>query len=159
MNRGVSISAASVALILSEKYRPPEMTVLTNGKRPEFSVELLTRIRAAGIRIIESPIVKISDKKNQLSGFQLENGESVECEIGFVSLGIRPNNDLALLIGAQVDDTGLVITDSNGESSVPNLFIVGDLRSKSRKQIYTAWEHAVDSIQVITRRISDARNP
>lgn len=32
-------------------------------------------------------------------------------------------------------------------------FVVGDLRANSVKQIYTAWQHAVDVVQVIDRRI------
>jgi hypothetical protein len=35
--------------------------------------------------------------------------------MGYVMLDIRPNNQLALQLGAKVDARGLVITDANGE--------------------------------------------
>ena len=133
------------------------MTILTNGKCHEFTPELLERIQDKNIRILQTPIWEILGNKaeKQLTGFTLEDGTKVEAEMGFVALGIRPNNELALQLGAQIDADGLVITDSSGESSIPHLFIVGDLRANSMKQIYTAWQHAVDSIQLINRRIRE----
>jgi thioredoxin reductase (NADPH) len=154
---GHSTSAANIALLLLEKYQLMSITILTNGRRHEFTPELLQRIQKKNISILDIPIKEVLGNKEQkqLTGFMLENGKIVEAEIGFVALGIRPNNLLALQIGAQIDDNGLVITDSNGESSIPNLFIAGDLRANGMKQIYTAWQHAVDSIQLINRRIRD----
>lgn len=155
---GHSESAASIALLLSEKYRLASLAILTNGHAHEFTPELSKRIKENDIRILEAPIQEVLGNRElkQLSGFKLENGDVVEAEMGFVALGIRPNNQLALQLGAQVDAMGLVITDSNGESSVPNLFVVGDLRANSMKQIYTAWQHAVDALQLINRRIRGA---
>lgn len=154
---GHSKSAANIALLLLEKYQPTSISILTNGEIDEFTPELLERIQDKNISIFKAPIKEVLGNKEQkqLTGFMLENGYTVEADIGFVALGIRPNNQLALQIGAQVDDSGLVITDSNGESSIPNLFIAGDLRANSMKQIYTAWQHAVDSIQLINRRIRE----
>jgi len=59
------------------------------------------------------------------------------------------------VIGAKVDEKGLVIADGNGETNIPNLFVIGDLRSNSMKQIYTAWRHAVETVQIINRRIRE----
>ncbi|MBS0655067.1 MAG: FAD-dependent oxidoreductase, partial [Verrucomicrobia bacterium] len=106
------------------------------------------------IQIAEQPIEKIlGAKKGVLTGFQLSSSKKIDAEIGFVYLGIRPNNGLALQLKAQVDNKGLVVTNEEGESSIPNVFVIGDLRSGSMKQIYTAWQHAVDVVQVIDRRL------
>lgn len=157
---GYSESAAQAALLLSEKYQLKEMTILTNGHRHEFSPERLKEIQDKGIKIIEEPVHEVlgNEKLKQLTGFKLANGNTIEAEMGFVALGIRPNNQLALQLGAQVDASGLVVTDLNGESSVPNLFVIGDLRADSMKQIYTAWQHAVDAIQFIHQRILSGTN-
>lgn len=148
--------AAYTAIALSEKYQIANLSILTNGQMPTFETQLLKRIKDKNIAILEAPIHEIlgDEERRQLTGFKLSNGDVIEAEIGFVSLGIRPNNQLALQLGAQVDTSGLVITDPNGESSVPNLFVIGDLRANSMKQIYTAWQHAVDSIQLIYRRLN-----
>jgi thioredoxin reductase (NADPH) len=152
---GHSESAANTALLLLDKYQLSSMAILTNGQMPEFSSALSQQLYGKNIRILSSPIREVlgNREQKQLTGFLLEDGHAVEAELGFVALGIRPNNQLALQLGAEVDASGLVVTDSHGESTVPNLFIVGDLRASSLKQIYTAWQHAVDSIQLINRRL------
>lgn len=155
---GHSESAANIALLLSEKYQLASTIILTNGQTHQFTPQLLKRIQDKNITILEAPIAEVlgNIEQKQLTGFKLENGDTVEAEIGFVALGIRPNNQLALQLNAKVDASGLVLTDSNGESSIPNLFVIGDLRANSMKQIYTAWQHAVDSLQLINRRIRES---
>jgi|GEM_PF-398358 len=154
---GHSESAAKMALALVEKYKIASMTILTNGQKPQFNQEVVKRINDHHIMVLEAPIQEVMGNKEakQLTGFKLQNGKVVEAEMGYVALGIRPNNQLALQLGATVENQGLVVTDSNGETNIPNLFVVGDLRANSMKQIYTAWQHAVESVQVINRRIRE----
>lgn len=157
---GHSESAASIAMLLNEKYQPAKVTLLTNGQPHQFDSDLLKKLKDHHVDILESPIQEVLGNKEarQLTGFKLETGVEINAEIAFVALGIRPNNQLALQMEAQVDSNGLVITDINGESSIPNLFVIGDLRANSMKQIYTGWQHAVDSLQVINRRLRES-NP
>lgn len=152
-------SAASTALALCEKYQLSNTSILTNGNLPEFSPTLLKQLQDRNIKVFESPIQEVlgDEEHKHLTGFRLESGETVDAEMGFVSLGIRPNNQLALQLGAQVDENGLVITDPIGESSVSNLFVIGDLRANRMKQIYTAWQDAVDSVQLINQRIRETK--
>jgi thioredoxin reductase (NADPH) len=147
--------AANVALTLQEKYRPTNMTILTNGHPAEFTPELLAELKKYNIPILEAPIQEIMGNKElkQLRGFKLETGAVIDAEISFVALGIRPNNQLAQALGAKLYENGLVVTDANGESSVPNLFVIGDLQGGSFRQIYTAWQHAADAIQAIDDRL------
>ncbi len=148
---GHSEEAAKGAILLAEKYHPPGLALLTNGNALAISESTQEKLNRWNVKVYASPIYEVLG--TNLEGFQLESGEIVKAEMGFVMLGIRPNNQLALQLGAEVDERGLVITDPKGESSVPNLFIAGDLRSGSMKQIYTAWQHAVDTIQTINSRL------
>lgn len=152
---GHSESAAKGAILISEKYSPQEITILTNGSDPEFTEETANKLQEQNIEVIVEPIADIlnNSNKGELAAFQLDNGSEVKAEMAFVLLGIRPNNELAIQLQADLDERGLVITDLNGESSVPNLFVIGDLRAKSMKQIYAAWQHAVDAALTINQRI------
>jgi len=150
---GHSDDAGRGACLLMDRYHPAKVILLTNGHQPEFSEETKARLQAKNIQVVESPIKKVLGDKKILKGFQFESAKEVAVEMGFVALGIRPNNSLAKQIDAQLDMRGLVLTDANGETSVANLFVVGDLRANSTKQIYTAWQHAVDAIQLIDHRI------
>ncbi len=148
-------SAGDTAFYLAEKYQLASTTVLTNGQPHQFTSGLLKQLEEKQIKIFEAPIQEVlgNREEKRLTGFKLETGDVVEAEIGFVALGIRPNNQLALQLGAQVSEYGLVLTDANGETSVAGLFVIGDLRANSMKQIYTAWNHAVEVIQSIDERM------
>lgn len=152
-------TAADTALYLFKKYQPAKMTLLTNGQKQAFPPKFSAELQKRQIPVLESPIQEIlgDQEHRQLAGFTLENGESVDAEIAFVSLGIRPNNQLALQLGAQVDDRGLVVTNTNHESTVPNLFVIGDLQANTMKQIYTAWQQAVECMLLINCRIIDCQ--
>lgn len=153
---GHSDEAGKAALLLANRYQPSKLTILTNGQTTSFTDETQALLLKNHIDIASSPINEIcKDDSEMLTGFLLHSTQTVEADIGFVSLGIRPNNGLALALNAKVDDKGLVVASEKGETSVPNLFVIGDLRSGSMKQIYTAWQQATEAVQVIDRRIRE----
>lgn len=154
---GYSDAAASTALALLARYQMASITLLTNGNSLKVSPTLSKQLEEKNVRIVESPIKEIlcDEGQKKLTGFLLENGKTVEAGMGFVALGVRPNNQLALQMGVEVNADGLVLTNLNGESSIPNLFVAGDLRADSMHQIYTAWQHAVDVVQLIDQRLRE----
>ena len=92
----------------------------------------------------------------------------MDAEWGLVSMGLYCTyNDLAVQLGAQLGDEGRpqqerhVRIDARGETSVPNLFVVGDLAQREdepvMKQVYTSQEYAVRALDVIDRRMRLAR--
>lgn len=148
-------SAAETALLLSDKYQLKQLTIVTNGQKAEFSPLLIKKLEEKKISIKESPIMEILGDQKQLWGFKLESGETAEAEIAFIALGFRPNNQLALQLGAKINGRGLVITNSSNESSIRNLFVIGDLQADTMKQIYTAWQQAVEVMLLINCRLID----
>lgn len=158
---GYSEEAGLGAILLAEKYHLSSLAIITNGNTPEFSESTQVKLNQNQIAVHTSAILDILGDRStkQLQCFQLESGITIPAEMGFVMLGIRPNNQLALQLGASVDERGLVLTDPSGESSIPNLFIAGDLRSGSMKQIYTAWQQSVESIQTINSRLRTQEEP
>jgi thioredoxin reductase len=48
---------------------------------------------------------------------------------------------------------GKALVDEHFESSVKDFFVVGDLVSGRKMQIYTAWDEAVDAADEIDRRV------
>jgi len=151
---GHTTSAAWVAIILFERYRSGDFHILTNGNEPSFSEETSKLLQDYGIKIVTEPIKKIiGEEKGKLLGFKYDNGSIIESDICFVALGMIVYNDLALQVGADVDERGFVKTNDTGESSVKGLFIAGDLKANSRKQIYTAWDSAVTAVTAINQRL------
>jgi thioredoxin reductase (NADPH) len=151
--------AAWVAIMLKERYNTPSMSILTNGKEPEFSDEVKELIELYNIEVFNSEIVEVKGDKRagHLHGYVFKSGREIESYFSFVSLGSIVYNELAKSIGAKVDDRGYVITEKSGMTDVENFYVAGDLRAGFKKQIYTAWDMAVDSLDDINRKIRSER--
>lgn len=153
--------AAWITIMLYERYRPHNMTIFTNGKKAEFQDDTKKIIAAYDIKIREEIIADISgeEKGKILKGFVLENGEIVPTDICFISLGMIVYNELAKQLGAELDERGFVKADESGLTSIPGLYVAGDLKANTKKQIYTAWDHAVNSANAINLKLRVARRP
>jgi thioredoxin reductase (NADPH) len=156
---GHTSGAAWVAIMLHERYQMPETTILTNGKKAEFDDEVSALIRKYNINVNEACIDDLHGDafNNRLEGFMLQSGKFIEAEVCFVSLGMIVYNELARQLGCELDGRGFVIGDKSGETSIQNVFVAGDLRAQTKKQIYTAWDTAVDSLDAINMRLRRAR--
>lgn len=154
---GHGMGAAWVAIMLYERYHPPEMHLFWHGQKPEkeYSDEVKELLKLYGIKIHPEEIIEIKGgpRQGKLEGLILNNNQEIPLEMTFVSLGMIVYNQLAKQLKAELDSRGFVITNELGESSVSGLFVAGDLRAKAKKQIYTAWDHAVDSMDEINRRL------
>lgn len=158
---GHNNSAAWVAVLLHERYRPETLTIFTNGEKATFADDTSKLISAYNIQVKESVITEIKgeEKGKILKGFLLESGEEILTDITFVSLGMIVYNELAVEAGAAVDERGFVKTDESGLTNVPGLYVAGDLRANSKKQIYTAWDEAVNSANAINLKLRQERRP
>lgn len=159
LNKNVAIightsAAAWSGIMLFERYNCPSVFILTNGEMPSFDNDTSELIRRYNFQVKTDKIVAIlgDSKVKKLDGFKTES-EVVRVDYAFVSLGMIVYNELAKMLGAELDQRGFVITDSKGKSSVDGLYVAGDLRANAKKQIYTAWDHAVDSADEINLHI------
>lgn len=152
---GHTNSAAWVAIMLYERYQPSELTIFTHGKTPQFAEDTSQLIRAYGIKVKTEIIAGIQgeEKGKVLKAFELETKEICPLDISFVSLGMLVYNDLALQLEAEVDERGFVKADESGLTSVAGLYVAGDLKAGVKKQIYTAWDTAVNAANAINQKI------
>ncbi len=160
---GYSNVAAELAMMLHERYGN-KVFILTNGEEPVISEERKIILKKYGVVKITEPITDfISEGVKQLHGFDFESGDSVEVKFALVSLGLhRVYNDLVRQVGARLMDENQSIEkrhiwiNHKGETSVPNLFVVGDAAKREdepvMKQVYTAQEYAVRAVDTIDAR-------
>lgn len=69
----------------------------------------------------------------------LENGEEkiIDCDGVFLAIGMVANNQ-AFSNVADIDEKGYFISDEYGKTKTANVFVAGDCRSKSLRQVATA---------------------
>lgn len=156
---GHTNGAAWVGIILHERYNVPEMTIMTHGESPEFDEPTQKILKGYGINVRTETIEGFigNAKEGEFKGFQLEGGKTFDTEFAFVSLGMIVYNQLAKDLGANVDDRGFVLTNEKGETNIDGLYVAGDLRAGFKKQIYTAWDTAVDSADDINSKLRRKR--
>jgi thioredoxin reductase (NADPH) len=153
---GHTTSAAWVAIMLFERYHCPLVTILTNGEVPQFDEESRALIERYKFNIVTEAITEIKgEPKNKILNSFVCGSREVKADYAFIALGMIVYNELAKNLGANLDARGFVTTDTKGKSSIEGLYIAGDLRANTKKQIYTAWDTAVDSaddINILIRR-------
>lgn len=148
-------SAAWIAILLHERYAPPHLTVLTDGKQPEYSEKVKTLLDLYKIDVKTGGLdgVRGNEKTGELEGFVMCDGTIHPVDFAFISLGMLVYNKLAASLKAETDERGFVTTDSKGQSSIAGLYVAGDLRANTKKQIYTAWDTAVDALDDINGKL------
>jgi thioredoxin reductase (NADPH) len=153
--------AAWVAIMFHERYQANDLTILTNGKKSDFTPDTEKLIKAYGIKVSESPISEIlgRDKGKILEGFKLQDNSIISTDICFVALGMLVYNELAKRLGADLDERGFVKADETGLTSIPGLYVAGDLKANTRKQIYTAWDNAVSAANAVNMKLRASRRP
>ncbi len=158
---GHTSEAVWVGAILHERYHLPNVSILTNGEKSQFDEQANKLIEAYHFDVFYDKIEQIigDPKEGVLEGFSMCCGELVaRCEMAFVSLGMIVYNELAVSLGAKTDERGFVIGDhKTGLTNIDNLYVCGDLKANTKKQIYTGWDNAVDAADAINRIIRSQR--
>lgn len=108
-------------------------TAIYNTKLKEFD----------NVEIVWNTIVtSIEEDDGAVSGVQVRNTQtgiesSIDCAAVFIAIGTVPN--VEFLDGAlELDQTGHIVADAMGATSVPGVYAAGDVRAKRLYQVTTA---------------------
>jgi thioredoxin reductase len=63
---------------------------------------------------------------DRLEGVKLEDGTTVACDAIFLRSPKAPHTDLAAHLGCDLDADGLIVTDDDGCTSIPDVYAAGD---------------------------------
>lgn len=82
--------------------------------------------------IIVSNSVKrfIANEEGNLEKIELESGMMLDADMVLLSLGVRPNSEIAKEAGIEIGPTGAIKVDKQMRTSVPNIFAAGDCAEK-----------------------------
>ena len=103
------------------------VTVVTNGVR--FQGDEACRVTMADneVELVEQSATRFVGERGALEGLELQSGRVLPTSLVFFSVAHKPRVDVALSLGCELDDEGYVAVDSEGQTSVPNLYAAGDL--------------------------------
>ena len=83
-------------------------------------------LEAHGVRVEDRPVARLTGSGPTLA-VELADGTAVPIGALFVAGMPKPNHQLALGLGCEVDDLGFVRTDDFRRTTVPGVWAVGDL--------------------------------
>ncbi|HAR44942.1 MAG: hypothetical protein A2X56_02790 [Nitrospirae bacterium GWC2_57_13] len=126
-----------------------DVTFLAHGFSPAPVYKTL--LEDEGIGLIEGRPEELLGEKN-LEGVRLSDGRIIPCEVILGWGGITLNDEYLEGLDLERDAEGFKIaTKSNGESSIPGLFVLGALRHGHSQAIISAGQGAEAAIEISTR--------
>jgi thioredoxin reductase len=103
---------------------------------------------ARAIGVVEGPISRVVVKGDRLTGVELGDGRVVPRAALFVPPRFVPNNGLLTGLECEVDEHGWVITGANGATSVPGVWVAGNVANPRAQVITAAGEGSAAAIAI-----------
>ncbi len=76
--------------------------------------------------ITDNAVAEFLGEDGKLTGVKLANGTELPCELAVVSIGVKPNVDLARNAGIEIGQTGGIKVNDHMETSIPGVYAIGD---------------------------------
>jgi thioredoxin reductase (NADPH) len=118
------------------------VTIVTRDTKLTASSVVVTKVEETpGISVVtDATPVGFETADGRFAGLAVERDgvrEVIRGDGAFVFIGLSPNSDLVRDL-VEVDERGFVVADAGMQTSVPGIFVAGDVRSGSTKQAASA---------------------
>ena len=130
--KAVVIGAGFIGLEMAENlvHRGLEVTLIEMAPHvlPTVDAEMASfitnELRAKGVNVLTSQGVVAMENNGQT--LVLNTGKKIETDLVLMSVGVRPENGLAESAGIELGMRGGILVDDSYETSVKNIYAVGD---------------------------------
>ena len=152
---GTGRKAVGMALALTTWTR--QIVICTNGEPPDMEQEVLDQLKALNIPVLDGPIRCVVSKDREISGVELEDGMSLDCERLYFAIGQYPSDDLGAQLGCKRDQLGRLVIDEHNHTSVKNVYAAGDIAHAPQLAIVAASSGAVAAMAIHASLIPEGR--
>lgn len=130
-----------------------ELTWLAMATQEEVDPAQLAQLRAAGVRIAESPPRRIDCGLDDVGvRVELQNGQVLVFDMLYPALGLLHANELGTALGARACENGQLEVDGHQQTTVDGLYAAGDV-AVDLNQISVAAGHAAIASTAIHNRL------
>ena len=129
-----------------------DITLLSLGEPLGLSEEEHRSARAAGIVLIEEPIVEVAIEGDRIGSMTTQGGACHPFDSLYSALGSTARSDIVRGLGAELDEKGCVVTEEHQRGSIDGLFAAGDV-VRSLDQISVAMGEAAIAATAIHNRL------
>lgn len=106
---------------------------------------------ARGIRVERRPLRDVAGERGAMTGIELEDGDVIPRDGGFVRPIWNPQVDFIAAPGLERDADGLVVVDADGRTAVTGLYAAGDLTPPGPEQLMVAAGFGAHVASMINR--------
>lgn len=113
--------------------------VLITGKNTTLTDEQLDDLQARGITVIEADVTEYESRSGELSALHLSDGQRLTRQAVFMRPPMSLRGDLPQQLGCTLSADGLrVVVDEMGRTSVPGVYVAGDMANPMHAVIVAA---------------------
>ena len=131
----ISLEVASLFASLAHGGKPVTIVELMDRPLPlmldaDMAAPVADYVKEKGLTLLTGKKVnRIVGSNGTVTGVQLDSGETLEADMVFVNVGVRPNTELAESIGLEMGDFGIKV-NAFQETSDPHILAGGDCVEK-----------------------------
>ena len=144
--------AARFAILL--RQWTDDLVLCTNGS--QLSEEHAGLLNKAGIGVREGVIARLEGKDGCLQAILFAGGETLARKALFFTTGQHPRSPLLDKLGCRFDEEGGVACDPDGRTSVPGVFVAGDVSRDVQLAIIAAAEGARAALAINKSLVDNA---
>jgi thioredoxin reductase len=126
--------AAHLAFLLTSLS--DDVVMLTDGS-PDLDPDAAERLRQTGVVIRDDPIARLEAEGGKLARIVFADGSSDE-RAGLFFLPTFTPSPLPAQLGCELDESGAVVIDEDGGTSVPGVFAAGDATTDKKAVVLAA---------------------
>ena len=92
----------------------------------EFALAAEEKLKNRGIKIFTGKTIKEIGGKEKAEYVKLDSGEKLASDLIILSIGARPNIELAQKAGVKIEEKGGISVDEYLKTNIPDIFAIGD---------------------------------
>ena len=142
---GLEIAKAFMKLGRSVRIIEKEQKLLPAFDR-EVSDRIEKELEARGVTLCLGETVRGFTGRTYIEKVQTNRG-NYDCDLAVAAIGVKPNTELLARIGAALDETGAVIIDGGLQTSVKDVYAVGDC-ARMREQGLRSSSLKMDDLEI-----------
>lgn len=132
--RAIVVGAGFIGLEMAENLRERGVFVtiveaqdqVMNVIDFEMAAMVHEHLKAKGVELYLSDSVEAFVKDGARLATKLKSGKSLVADMVILSIGVKPDNQLAAAAGLRLDARGYIATDAHMRTSDPSIYAVGD---------------------------------
>ena len=103
------------------------VTLFDRGPECMLSASDKSKLDAAGVRYIESPVLGVGLTEQMTPVLHTADGADYHCDVLYPMLGETARSELAAQLGAETADCDELVVDTHQRTTVPGLYAIGDV--------------------------------